>query len=975
VIGLLKGNTSRVVRILVAITGLAVAGVSHRAMAFNIAIWPGEDASVWAPGLNLTNVVAISGGDGHAMVLRADGSVVSWYGYAGYEMGVANGVQIASGWCHDLAVKADGTVIEWGLVPPNCGSTAPGATSMPAGLSNIVAAAGGHTHSLVLRADGTCVSWGWMTVSAGYVPAGLSNVTAIAGGFDISAALQSDGTVVNWGYTGYGGTGGNGLTGISAIALGHSHGLALRTNGTVAVWGGTLGAPPVTLTNVVRIGAKQQWGCAAQADGTIIGWGAGGQVNCPTLPVTNILQLAPMNWAGMLLVGDGPPQPLWRLSNIVALAETTVKFTGEAVGTEPLAYQWYFNGTNLPGANTPTLTIANVQPELQGDYYVVVSNAFGVRSNAGGQLTMLASRITLQPTNQTVYGGDTATLAATVEGGSLQYQWQFFGTNLPGATNTVLNLTNVTVAHAGDYSLVVSNIYGVQQSSNAILTVIPIAISSQPASASRYVGDSVTFQVTAIKNGPFSYQWQLGGVDMPGRTGSTLTLSSLVLSNAGNYSVSITNPYGSTHSADATLAVTDSKPIITAQPASVGAYPGNTVTFQVTATGSKPLAYQWLSNGVPITGATATNLVLSSVTPASAALYSVLISNAVGTTLSSNAALAFLKVCTWGSTNSFGLGTLPFDLTNVVAVAVGNNHSVALKSDGRVTAWGYNFWNQTSVPASATNVIAISAQVDYTLALKSNGTVVAWGNVGAVPANVSNVIAIAAGGSHQLALRSNGTLVSWGSGTVTNVPANATNIVAIAAGQSFSAALRADRTVLSWGSSAPSTNGMTNVVMISGGDFPLVALKAGGKIVASSTLPAPPANLSNVVAVAAGRYHALALKSDGTVTNWTFSSPFTPAGLSNVVSMATGPSHCLAILGSGPAPAPIPYANPRWSSNVFTLSLPAADYGRLYWLEYKDSVTAPTWKTLPLNRGNASSLTLTDSLATVPQRFYRIRKW
>src|SRR5258707_9301740 len=108
-IGSSKIKTPRVLRILLMAAGLAVSGMGHKAMSFNLAIWPGDDASVWASGLNVTNVLALSGGDGHAMALRADGSVVSWYGSTGNEMGVTNGIQIASGWCHDLAVKADGT--------------------------------------------------------------------------------------------------------------------------------------------------------------------------------------------------------------------------------------------------------------------------------------------------------------------------------------------------------------------------------------------------------------------------------------------------------------------------------------------------------------------------------------------------------------------------------------------------------------------------------------------------------------------------------------------------------------------------------------------------------------------------------------------------------------------------------------------------------------------------------------------------
>lgn len=185
---------------------------------FNIAAWPGEDASVWVPPLNLTNVLAVSGGDGYAMALRVDGTAVYWRSSSYGESGLTNIVGIASGWCHDLALKSDGSVAELGG-----GSTCWGSgsyTTIPSGLSDATAIAAGLRHSLVLKADGMCVSWGWMSVGSGtaYVPDGLSNVVAVAAGMDMSAALKSDGTLVNWGFADSGGTSGNGLTGISAIA-------------------------------------------------------------------------------------------------------------------------------------------------------------------------------------------------------------------------------------------------------------------------------------------------------------------------------------------------------------------------------------------------------------------------------------------------------------------------------------------------------------------------------------------------------------------------------------------------------------------------------------------------------------------------------------------------------------------------------------------------------------------------------------
>ena len=104
-------------------------------------------------------------------------------------------------------------------------------------------------------------------------------------------------------------------------------------------------------------------------------------------------------------------------------------------------------------------------------------------------------------------------------------------------------------------------------------------------------------------------------------------------------------------------------------------------------------------------------------------------------------------------------------------------HSLVLKSDGTVVAWGYDNDGETDIPADLTNVVAIGAGLAHNLALKSDGTVAAWGydNDGEtdVPAGLTNVVAVAAGGWHSLALKSDGTVVAWGDDSAgqTDVPA------------------------------------------------------------------------------------------------------------------------------------------------------------------------------------------------------------
>jgi alpha-tubulin suppressor-like RCC1 family protein/sugar lactone lactonase YvrE len=253
--------------------------------------------------------------------------------------------------------------------------------------------------------------------------------------------------------------------------------------------------------------------------------------------------------------------------------------------------------------------------------------------------------------------------------------------------------------------------------------------------------------------------------------------------------------------------------------------------------------------------------------------------------------------------------------TNSPAIAAGNEHTVALKSDGTVVAWGENDSGACTVPADLSNVTAISSGAWHTVALKSDGTVVGWGqnNSGecSPPAGLSNVIAIAAGDLFTLAAKSDGTVVSWGAGDNT-VPAGLTGVTAVAAGVMHKVALKSDGTVAAWGFCNPDYGqcaapaGLTGVTAIAAGPWHSVALKSDGTVVAwGSNLygeSSVPSDLSGVVSIAAGAMHTAALKSDGTVVTWGsyYSGTGTaPAGVSDVVAIAAGYGHTVALKSDG----------------------------------------------------------------------------
>lgn len=761
------------------------------------------------------DVVAVAAGLNSSLLLHSNGNVTALgTSYSGPPMptDLTNVVAVSGSAAHNLVLRSDSTVSAWGEGFPKA--------FVPAGISNVVAVRTGFEHSLVLKSDGTVDGWGgyWGSTNDGphVVPASVTNAVAIAAGGGMSLALNQDGTVVTWG----GFSVPTDLTNVAAIAVGGYHALALRSNGTVVAWGdnsvGQSEVPP-DLTNAVAIAAGWYHSLALTAEGKVVAWGYnhGGQLNIPA-GLSNVVAIAAGYTHSLAVVSEDAPQIAQSPMDQTAIAGSTALFVASASGALPMDYHWRGNGTNLAFSAGATLVLANVQPSQAGTYSVVASNAHGSVESAGGTLTVIPFILT-SPTNQTAYVGDAVTLRAPVKGsGPFSYQWRWNGTNLVDGTNAMLVLPGVVADQSGNYAVLVTNIYGAVESSNAVLTILDSApfFVKPPASIITWPGATTGFQPVVDGTKPLYFQWRFQGTPILGGTNASLMFEGASGTLAGAYTLFASNVTGTLVSSPVTLTVL-------------------------------PVA-AWGSGAV-------TNLPVA-------------LTNAVHAAVGSSHGLGLKpngSVVSWGS-----LTTVPANATNVATLAAANQQSLALRSNGTVAAWG----TIVTVPGNATNVTAIAAG-GYAgalgcLALKSNGTVVAWGNganglVNNLPVNLRGVTGIAAGRYHGLALLSDGTVTRWADGadgTLNAVPTNLANVVAVATRLQHSLALRADGTVAAWGANTfGQTNvptGMSNVVAVAAGEDNCLALRRDGSIAIwgrnNYGQTNVPLGMSNVVEISGG---------------------------------------------------------------------------------------------------------------------------
>jgi alpha-tubulin suppressor-like RCC1 family protein len=777
---------------------------------------------------------------------------------------VFNNDPIISAFRSYYSIKNNGTVWAWG--DDSYGKLGDSNTTtlyspvQVSGLSNFVSISSGDKHALGLMNDGTVWAWGSnlngnlgnSTDSQSYTPkkvTQLLGMTAVSAGLTHSLALKGDGTVWAWGTNSYGELGNStnnssstplqasGLNSVIAISASYYHSLALKSDGTVWAWGGNgngqLGNGTTSninhpiqisaISNIIAIAAGPTQSLALKADGTVWAWGN-----------VNLGPIGDGNSAGRTT-----PVQVASLGSVVSIALGHGQ--GVALKDDGSVWAWGANSQGQVGDGSTTDRLTPVRVSH-------VNSATGV------------------------FAGEGSTMITRADGSVWVWGNNNYGGLGNNGTSLAVKTTRINIPNIGySYSDLVSP--AAPSLSNTGKTGSSVQLSWSEATDNFGIIGYDIYNGTTLVGSTI--------VDSnPSLVATSYAIGSLSPNTTYTFSVKAKDFNGNVSAASNSVSVTTnnaSKPVISAGDSHVELVKADNTLWAWGSGANGKIGDSYNSNRL-------TSVQISSivgVTSVSAGLDHTIALKSDGTVWAWGANLYGQLGDSTAPSTSFTPRKIP-SLANVVAISAGNNHNLALKSDGTLWAWGNNSYGQVGNNSTSTvynpvqvltNVKAISAGWLTSIALKNDGTVWVWGgdtygqlgdglstqkNIPSQMTSLSSIAKIAMGGNNGLALKNDGTVLAWGTGYIGNgtsasksVPVAVTGISSvtdISVGIDHNLALKSDGTVWAWGFNSFGQLGDTTVT--------------------SRPNATQVSNLTNVTNIDAGSYFSVAIKSDGTVWSW-----------------------------------------------------------------------------------------------------------
>ncbi len=581
------------------------------------------------------------------------GATVQWFSGScgGTSVGTGNSITVSpstnisyfvrySGACNTTSCATISVVVNAVSLAP---TSITGLTTICDGDSTTLVANGGFI--------GTGATTQWFTGSCGGTSAGTGNSITVSPSTNTTYFVRYSGTcntttcasaVVTVNTLS---TAPTSISGITTICSGSSTNLTVSggtggTGSTTEWFTGSCGGTPAGTGNSITVSPATTTTYFVRYSGSC------NTTSCASVTVTvNTLSVAPSSITGTTSICLGDNTTLTLIGGSLGTGATEQWYSGSCGGT--------FLGTGTSKIVTPTATT---------DYFVRYSGTCNTTVCASATVVVNTPHsISLQPiVSQTACSDSSVNISITTSGTVSSYQWYngatllVDGGSISGASTATLTINPVAISDAStNYYCIVSGPCALPINSNFSTLVVneKVAITSQPQVTQTFcTGNTATFSILASGTG-LTYQWYKGatplvdGGSISGATSPTLSISSLVVSDASNNYycvVSGTSPCTNVTSSNAALIV-NTFASITIQPA-----PTQTIcadlfaTFFITATGGN-LNYQWykgatmLTNGGPITGATTSTLTINPITLADAASdYYCVVSNSCTVGLSSN---------------------------------------------------------------------------------------------------------------------------------------------------------------------------------------------------------------------------------------------------------------------------------------------------------------------------------------------------
>jgi len=305
----------------------------------------------------------------------------------------------------------------------------------------------------------------------------------------------------------------------------------------------------------------------------------------------------------------------------------TAVFSTTPQGTGPFTYVWRKNGSLLATQTNSVLSVFNVTSADAGVYSVEVRGACGAVTNVA-TLSLSVPTMTSDLVDQIPCAGGVATFETIPQGtGPFTFGWRKDGALLPGQTNSVLVLSNVSSADAGLYFV---EVRGPCDTITKFATLIMRTQTAAfgPYDQTRCLGETAVFNTTPTGTGPFSFLWRKDGLLLAGQTGNTLSLPNVSSAHSGTYSVEVIGGCSAVTNV-ATLSIM--APTTATVPIDQTPCAGEPAVFETIPQGTGPFGFVWRKDGTLLPDQAGNVLLISNVSSADAGVYSVEVTGACGT--------------------------------------------------------------------------------------------------------------------------------------------------------------------------------------------------------------------------------------------------------------------------------------------------------------------------------------------------------